>query len=170
MIESVAPTAPSASAGTSGSYSAQSSGSTTPAGMNGLLDPNEFLSLLVDNLKYQDPLDPTSSADLLTQLASLSQVQTQQQIAETDQTSAAANLIGDTVTGSDAAGKPVKGVVSGFALTSNGPTLDVGGTSLSLGSVSSVDGPSPAAAGSAGSSTPASGSSGSSPPATGTTA
>ncbi len=68
----------------------------TGSGMSALLGPNEFLSLLVDNLKYQDPLDPTSSADLLTQLASLSQVQTQQQIAETDQTSAAANLIGDT--------------------------------------------------------------------------
>src|ERR1700744_6565915 len=74
---------------------------------NGLLDPNEFLSLLVDNLKYQDPLDPTSSADFLTQLASLSQVQTEQQVATTDQTSAAANLIGDTVAGSDASGLPV---------------------------------------------------------------
>jgi flagellar basal-body rod modification protein FlgD len=158
MIESIAPTAPSASAGTSSSYPAQSSGSTAQAGMNGLLDPNEFLSLLVDNLKYQDPLDPTSSADLLTQLASLSQVQTQQQIAETDQTSAAANLIGDTVTGSDSTGKPVTGVVSGFSITSSGPTLDVGGKSLSLGSVSSVDGSSTPATGSAGSSTAAPGS------------
>ena len=96
--------------------------------MNGLLDPNEFLSLLVDNLKYQDPLDPTSSADLLTQLASLSQVQTQQQIAETDQTSAAANLIGDTITGARLSGLPITGVVSGFCLTSSGPTLDVGAT------------------------------------------
>ena len=90
------------------------------------MDPNEFLSLLVDNLKYQDPLDPTSSADLLTQLASLSQVQTQQQIAETDQTSAAANLIGDTITGSAASGSPITGVVTGFSLTTSGPTLDVG--------------------------------------------
>ncbi len=81
--------------------SASSTTSSSTSGMNGLLDPNEFLNLLVDNLKYQDPLDPTSSADLLTQLASLSQVQTQQQIAETDETSAAANLIGDTIAGSD---------------------------------------------------------------------
>jgi flagellar basal-body rod modification protein FlgD len=106
--------------------------------MNGLLDPNEFLSLLVDNLKYQDPLDPTSSADLLTQLAALSQVQTQQQIAETDQTSAAANLIGDTITGSDPSGNPVTGAVTGFSLTSSGPSLDVGTDSVSLGDVSSV--------------------------------
>jgi flagellar basal-body rod modification protein FlgD len=117
--------------------------------MNSLLDPNEFLNLLVDNLKYQDPLDPTSSADLLTQLASLSQVQTQQQIAETDETSAAANLIGDTISGSDPSGLPVKGVVTGFSLTSNGPTLDVGNDSVSLGDVTSVATSSAPASGSA---------------------
>jgi flagellar basal-body rod modification protein FlgD len=105
---------------------------------NGLLDPNEFLSLLVDNLKYQDPLDPTSSADFLTQLASLSQVQTEEQVATTDQTSAAANLIGDTVAGSDASGLPVTGIVSGFSMTSGGPTLDVGNDSVSLGEITSV--------------------------------
>ena len=128
-------------ASTSSSATAAGQGSTASSGtsgMNGLLDPNEFLSLLVDNLKYQDPLDPTSSADLLTQLAALSQVQTQQQIAETDQTSAAANLIGDTITGSDPSGNPVKGAVTGFSLTSSGPTLDVGSDSVSLGDVSSV--------------------------------
>ena len=130
--------------------SSSSSSSSETSGMNGLLDPNEFLNLLVDNLKYQDPLDPTSSADLLTQLAALSQVQTEQQIAETDQTSASANLIGDTISGSDASGSPVTGVVTGFSLTSNGPTLDVGDDSVSLGNVTSVNT----------SSTPASGSSG----------
>jgi flagellar basal-body rod modification protein FlgD len=118
--------------------SESSSSSSSTSGMSSLLDPNEFLNLLVDNLKYQDPLDPTSSADLLTQLASLSQVQTQQQIAQTDETSAAANLIGDTVSGSDPSGLPVTGTVTGFSLTSNGPTLDVGNDSVSLGDVTSV--------------------------------
>ncbi len=144
MIESVtsatAGTAASVYTSTPSTSSSSSSGSdaATASGMNSLLAPNEFLNLLVDNLKYQDPLDPTSSADLLTQLASLSQVQTQQQIAETDETSAAANLIGDTITGSDAAGAPVTGAVTGFSLTSSGPTLEVGKDSVSLGDVSSV--------------------------------
>ena len=152
MIESVtSPTAagsanvPSLYESTSNTASGSSSGSgaATASGMNSLLAPNEFLNLLVDNLKYQDPLDPTSSADLLTQLASLSQVQTQQQIAETDQTSAAANLIGDTITGSDAAGTPVTGAVTGFSLTSSGPTLEVGKDSVSLGEIDSVAASSP---------------------------
>ena len=106
-----ASTSPTGDTSTTGSASSSSSNS----GMNSLLAPNEFLSLLVDNLKYQDPLDPTSSADLLTQLASLSQVQTQQQIAETDQTSAAANLIGDTIAGERRRpGLAVTGTVSGL--------------------------------------------------------
>jgi flagellar basal-body rod modification protein FlgD len=120
------------------SASTSAAASTVASTSNGLLDPNEFLSLLVDNLKYQDPLDPTSSADFLTQLASLSQVQTEEQVATTDQTSAAANLIGDTVSGSDASGLPVTGIVSGFSMTANGPTLDVANDSISLGEITSV--------------------------------
>jgi flagellar basal-body rod modification protein FlgD len=141
------------------SASTSAAASTIASSSNGLLDPNEFLSLLVDNLKYQDPLDPTSSADFLTQLASLSQVQTEEQVASTDQTSAAASLIGDTVSGSDESGLPITGVVSGFSMTSSGPTLDVGNDSISIGEISSVLKTAPATT--SGSSTTAPSSSGS---------
>ncbi|MGD0984088.1 MAG: flagellar hook capping FlgD N-terminal domain-containing protein [Acidimicrobiales bacterium] len=141
MIQSVSSVAPLAgtSATTTDDATSSATSSAQSSGMSALLAPNEFLSLLVDNLKYQDPLDPTSSADLLTQLAALSQVQTQQQIAETEQTSAAANLIGDTITGSDVSGSPITGVVSGFSLGTSGPTLDVGGSSVLLGNITAVD-------------------------------
>jgi flagellar basal-body rod modification protein FlgD len=119
-----------------------STDATDTSGTNALLEPNEFLDLLVDSLKYQDPLDPTSSADFLTQLASLSQVQTEQQVSQTDETSAAANLMGDTIVGSDSSGLPVTGIVSGFAITSTGPTLDVGAESVALGEITSVANPS----------------------------
>ena len=51
----------------------QSQGGTTNTsslGTAGLLDPSTFLSLLVDELKYQNPLDPTSSSDFMSQIAS----------------------------------------------------------------------------------------------------
>ena len=153
MIASITPQSAPLAAGAAASSTSSSTDSTSGAsiaGTNGLLDPNEFLNLLVDNLKYQDPLDPTSSADFLTQLASLSQVQTQQQIAETDQTSAAANLLGDTISGSDASGLPVTGVVSGFSITSSGPTLDVGNDVVSLGQVTDVNHTDTSASGSPG--------------------
>jgi len=119
-----------------------SSSATNPT--DALLAPNQFLTLLVDSLKYQDPLDPTSSADFLQQLASLSQVQTESQVAQTDQTSAAANLIGHTVTGNDPSGTSISGLVTGFSMTSSGPDLDIGNDSVSLGTISSV-GPAPTA-------------------------
>jgi flagellar basal-body rod modification protein FlgD len=128
------PSPPAASSSDSGSSGSSNAASTT----NGLLAPNQFLNLLVDNLKYQDPLDPTSSADFLTQLAALSQVDTLQQVAQTDQTSTAANLLGKTVSGADASGNPLSGTVTGVALTSNGPVLSVGNDTISLGSVTSV--------------------------------
>ena len=37
-----------------------STANTSSLGTAGLLDPSTFLSLLVDELKYQNPLDPTS--------------------------------------------------------------------------------------------------------------
>ena len=147
MIDSLAPldsisTSSTAPLVATESASSSSSTETTAAGgTNGLLAPNEFLNLLVDNLKYQDPLDPTDSADFLSQLAALSQVQTEQQIAETDATSAATSLVGDTVSGSDASGLPVTGTVTGFTITSSGPTLDVGGDAVSLGDVTTVTSP-----------------------------
>jgi flagellar basal-body rod modification protein FlgD len=118
---------------TSGSGVARPSSST-----DSLLAPNQFLSLLVDSLKYQDPLNPTSSAQFLQQLASLSQVQTESQVAQTEQTSAAASLIGHTVSGNDPSGLPISGVVTGFSMATNGPVLNIGNDSVSLGTISSV--------------------------------
>jgi flagellar basal-body rod modification protein FlgD len=128
-------TNPTSAQGDTASSAASSSASPTDT----LLDPNQFLSLLVDSLKYQDPLDPTSSADFLQQLASLSQVQTESQVAQTEQTSAAANLIGKTVTGDDPSGTSITGVVTGFSMTSNGPDLNIGNDSVSLGTISAVN-------------------------------
>ena len=53
----------------------QGSAAASSPGMAGLLDPTTFLSLLVDELKYQNPLDPTSSSDFMSQIAQLSQVE-----------------------------------------------------------------------------------------------
>jgi len=129
-------TNPTASTASAAATTTTSRSASTPG--NSLLNPNQFLSLLVDSLKYQDPLNPTSSANFLQQLASLSQVQTENQVAQTDQTSAAANLIGHTITGTGASGASVTGVVTGFTMTVSGPDLQVGNDTVSLGAISTV--------------------------------
>ncbi len=119
----------------------QSQGSTPDArsvGMAGLLDPTTFLSLLVDELKYQNPLDPTSSSDFMSQIAQLSQVEQLQSVSSASQMGEAAGLIGKTVTANDESGTPISGVVTGVTNGTSGPLLDVGSTSVALSDVEQI--------------------------------
>jgi len=106
--------------------------------MAGLLDPTTFLSLLVDELKYQNPLDPTSSSDFMSQIAQLSQVEQLQSVSSASQMGEAAGLIGKTVTANDPSGTPISGVVTGVTNGTSGPLLDVGNTSVALSDVEQI--------------------------------
>jgi flagellar basal-body rod modification protein FlgD len=108
------------------------------SGTASLLDPNTFLSLLVAELKYQDPMDPTNSANFMSQLAQLSQVEQLQTVASSSKIGAAASLIGQSVTGVDASGKVITGTVTGVTNGASGPTLDVGGNLMGLSSVTQI--------------------------------
>ncbi len=113
--------------------------SSNSSGMASLLAPDTFLNLLVDELKYQNPLDPTSSADFMNQIAELSQVEQLQTVSSSSQLNAAELLIGETVTGNDEAGNLVTGVVSGVTNASSGLELDFSdGDAMSLASITSI--------------------------------
>ena len=132
-------------------------------GMAGLLQGSTFLNLLVDELKYQDPLNPASSSSFMNQIAQLSQVEQLQTVSSSSQLSEAASLLGKTVTGIDANGAQITGVVSGVTNGANGPTLNVGSNVIALSGVKNIDIP-------AASTSPASSStSGTSPTTTSTT-
>jgi flagellar basal-body rod modification protein FlgD len=107
-------------------------------GTASLLQPNTFLSLLVDELKYQNPLDPTNSSDFMNQIAELSQVEQLQTVSTSSEISEAAGLIGQTVTGNDTSGNEVTGTVTGVTNGTGGPTLDVNGDSLDLSAVEQI--------------------------------
>jgi len=115
---------------------------TTTAGQDtgtaSLLQPNTFLSLLVDELKYQDPLDPTNSSDFMNQIAELSQVEQLQTVSSSSEISEAASLIGQTVTADDTSGQSVTGTVTGVTNGANGPTLDVDGETVDLSAVQQI--------------------------------
>ena len=108
------------------------------SGTASLLQPNTFLSLLVDELKYQNPLDPTNSSDFMNQIAELSQVEQLQTVSSSSQISEAAGLMGQSVTGDDTAGNTVTGTVTGVTEGTNGPTLDVNGDSVDLSAVQQI--------------------------------
>jgi flagellar basal-body rod modification protein FlgD len=119
----------------------QSQGSGADAsslGTAGLLDPTTFLSLLVDELKYQNPLDPTSSSDFMSQIAQLSQVEQLQSVSSASQMGEAAGLIGKTVTANDESGTAISGIVTGVTNGSSGPLLNVGSNTVSLSDVEQI--------------------------------
>jgi flagellar basal-body rod modification protein FlgD len=119
----------------------QSQGGTTNTsslGTAGLLDPSTFLSLLVDELKYQNPLDPTSSSDFMSQIAQLSQVEQLSSVSSASQMDEAAGLIGKTVTANGESGDAISGVVTGVTNGSSGPLLNVGNSTVSLSDVQQI--------------------------------
>lgn len=92
----------------SGSTATASSSSTD--GDNNQVNEDTFLQLLVAQLKYQDPLDPTNSTDFLTQTAQFTMVEKLQEI-EADQK--ATQLSNQTLTASTMVGRSVTYQVQG---------------------------------------------------------
>lgn len=118
-------------------------------------DKEMFLKLLVTQLRYQDPLNPTDSSQFLAQSAQFTSLEKMQDVA--DRTGAllgaqlafgASGLVGRNVTYQVADGTTSSGTVSGVSFGPEGPVLDVNGEEVPIGTVLSVtDGSAPAGSG-----------------------
>jgi flagellar basal-body rod modification protein FlgD len=118
----------------------------------GALGENSFLQLMVTELQNQDPTSPIDDTEYVSELAQFSSLQQMTNLNTTatsqsalSQMSTAAGLIGATVTSSqtNSAGTAISGVVSSASLTTDSSgtqsvTLDVGGTSVPLTSVTQI--------------------------------
>ncbi|MCP4073347.1 MAG: flagellar hook assembly protein FlgD [Hyphomicrobiales bacterium] len=102
------------------------------------VDYDAFLNLLVAQLKYQDPTEPTDPAQFMAQLASFSSVE--QQIQTNEKLDAlvmsnlfgqASSLIGRTVTSAD---RSQSGVVASVTLVNGSLTATLAdGTGITMG-------------------------------------
>ena len=63
------------------------------------MDKDAFLQLLVAQMQYQDPLEPTSNTEFVSQYAQFSQVEQMQNMAATSELARATSLVGDYVYG-----------------------------------------------------------------------
>lgn len=113
-----------------------------------MLSQQDFLNLLVKQMTSQDPMKPTDSQDLLSQMvqfstlnanttmqSNLSQLQTSQQF------SMANALLGKQVTLQVNSNTTAQGIVSGVDTSSSTPQIVVNGQSYTLGQVLSVTNP-----------------------------
>lgn len=67
---------------------------------NSILDPDQFLNLLVLQMQNQDFMNPMDDTTYITQMTQFSNMQQMQKMAEYSQTSYAMSLVGKTVTAS----------------------------------------------------------------------
>jgi flagellar basal-body rod modification protein FlgD len=106
-----------------------------------------FLKLLVAQMKYQDPDNPTSASDFMNQTATFTQVQSLQQIAKqnTDMLALqralqAGALTGHTVSYTDTDGSTKTGTVTSVRIdnTDNTSQAMVNGTPVDIGRLTEV--------------------------------
>ena len=98
------------------------------------LGKDDFLKLLVGQLKNQDPLNPTSDTDFIGQMAQFSQLEQTTNMATANSEliaqqggARAVSLLGRNVTYPDAAGASTTGVVEKVEWSAGKPSLTVGG-------------------------------------------
>lgn len=114
-------------------------------GSTGAADKNMFLDLMVAQMRYQDPLNPADSSQMMAQTAQFTSLEKMQQVA--DQTAmllstqlafGASALIGKTVHWNDANGVEQTGTVQGTTYLATGPMLSVDGKEVQMTDVLSV--------------------------------
>lgn len=109
------------------------------------LGSDQFLQLLVAQLQNQDPSNPVSSQDLITQLSTLNSVQSLDnlntsfgEMLKLQQLTQGANLIGKTIDYTPTNGSPTTGTVSGVTAQNGQFVLSVGTDQVTLDQIQSL--------------------------------
>lgn len=113
------------------------------------LSESDFLTLLVQQLQNQDPLNPVSNAEFATQLAQFSTVEGIAQLNQNisnllvlQDIGAGASLIGKTVVYvPNGSSTPKQGTVGGVQINNGQILLNVGADTVTLGQLRGVLGP-----------------------------
>ena len=112
---------------------------TTPNGY----DKDAFMQILVAQMKYQDPMEPTSNTEYISQYATFTQVEQLSNMANAMSLSRASEMVGKTVVVSQTnseTGKTteVEGIVDFVTYSGNKAYLNINGTNYDIDDVSQV--------------------------------
>ena len=125
------------------------SGSSSPVNPSSNLNDQDFLQLLVAQLKYQDPMSPTDDQSFIQEQAQFSTVEgitslesTMTAMGSQQQMSSAVNLIGTQVQYTASDGSTASGLVSAVANSSGSVTVKVGSSEVALSAINEVTLPS----------------------------
>lgn len=112
---------------------------------NSTLDKDAFLQLLVAQMKYQDPLEPTSNTEYISQYATFSELEQMQNMCASLELSRASGLVGQTVllkvTDSTGNTTTVQGNVDYVVYENNKAYLSVNGELYSMDDLDTIADP-----------------------------
>lgn len=133
----------SASEAVAGSTTAFPTGAATSAASE---DKQMFLELMVAQLRYQDPLNPSDSGEFLAQSAQFTALEKMQDVADrvgellgTQMAFGAGAMVGQQVSWIDADGVTThSGTIAGVSFGATGPVFDIDGAQVPLAQLLSV--------------------------------
>jgi flagellar basal-body rod modification protein FlgD len=120
------------------STAATTSTAATLTNPSSALNQQDFLQLLVAQIKYQDPMNPQSDTAMAAQLAQFTSLQQATQSSSSLAMMQAKGLVGSTVTVAVDAKDNASGVVSGVVLSNGVPQITVGGVNYNLSQITSI--------------------------------
>ena len=132
-----------------GTVGTPTSTATTAADRSDQMGKDTFLKLLVAQMRYQDPSNPTSSSEFMAQTATFTQVEKLEEIASQNaqlltlqRSLSAGALVGHDISYTDTDGSTKTGTVSSVRIAGTGaesePQAVVGGVAVALGRITEV--------------------------------
>ncbi len=110
--------------------------------VNKILGKEDFLKLLITELKYQDPISPVDNKQFIAELAQFSSLEQLQNLNENfheiqtltklTQINFAMSIINHRIIAFDSSGKQIDGIVDNVALDNGVPSLFVNGNKINL--------------------------------------
>lgn len=126
---------------TSATYSgvvSSTNSTTSTAKSNQDLGKDDFLNLLVTQLKYQDPMSPMEDKEFISQMAQFTSLEQMKNMNNSVQITQATSFIGKQVTWSDSAGAEQTGVVKSVKIQNGEARVIVGDETLELKKIITV--------------------------------
>jgi flagellar basal-body rod modification protein FlgD len=109
------------------------------------LTNTDFLKLLLTELQNQDPLDPTSTSDILTQISEIKAIASNEDLSGTlsglslqQQLYTGSSLLKSTITGTNDSGTTVTGAVDSIKVSDSTVYACVGSESVSLANITNI--------------------------------
>ena len=128
------------------SYATMNTGTTATKAPKQTLDSEVFMTLLVAQLRNQDPSSPMDTNQMMSQQTSLASLEQLTGLSNTSSEQfaltmrmAAMNIVGKSVSYTGTDGSVVSGSATGASFANSVPTIKVGGASVNLDKILSID-------------------------------